>query len=154
MKSTSTTEKAGPFGRILRLLVGGLILYLIIPIYFILPSDVLIESILLFIGLAAYYILLDISITNILPNINPILGVVLANLPILLMVLIGRNAVPLSALSFLGISLILTGLRADNGCELMSIPGLVFNRHTHLGCFFFSPIDWLEKKTSGRRKTP
>ena len=38
---------------------------------------------------------------------------------------------------------------ADKGCEVMSIPGLIFNRRTHLACFFFSPIDWLEKKITG-----
>src|SRR5258707_15506290 len=153
MISNSAPEKAGWLGRISRLLLGGLILFYVGPYYFIVPSDVLMWTVLLIIALTVYYILLDVSIVNFQPNINTTLGAVLANAPIILMVLIGRNAVALSALSFLGISLVLTGLRADTGCEVMSIPGLIFNRHTHLACFFFSPIDWLEKKLARKRLT-
>src|SRR5258708_31907121 len=150
MKSISDTEKAGRLGRISRLLLGGLVLLYVGPYYFIVPSDVLMWTVLLIIALTVYYILLDVSIVNFQPNINTTLGAVLANAPIILMVLIGRNALALSALSFLGISLVLTGLRADTGCEVMSIPGLIFKRNTSLPCFFFSPIDWLEKKISAK----
>jgi hypothetical protein len=153
MKTNAITVKAGLWGRGLRLLLGALILFIVVPVYFILPADVLIAFLLLFLGLVLLYILLDILIVNYLPDINPILGAVLANLPVLLMVLLGRNAVQLSALSFLAISLVLIGLRGDPGCELMSLPGLIFKRQTRLPCFFFSPIDWLEKKFSGRGNT-
>lgn len=151
MNVTGTTEKAGLFGRILRLLFGAWVLYIVVPYYFIVPSDVVIQTLLLLLGLLIFYVLLDVAINNVFPAINPILGAILANTPILLMWLFGRNAIQLSALSFLGISLALTSLRADKGCEVMSIPGLLFNRHTHLACFFFSPIDWLEKRFTAKR---
>lgn len=151
MNATGTYQKAGPFGRLLRFLFGAWVLFIVVPYYFIVPSDVVIQTLLLLLGLLLLYVLLDLAINNLFPAINPILGAILANTPILLMWLLGRNAIQLSALSFLGISLVLTSLRADKGCEVMSIPGLLFNRHTHLACFFFSPIDWLEKRFTAKR---
>ena len=49
-------------------------------------------------------------------------------------------------LTYLGVSLVVTGLRSDAGCEVMAIPGLVWRRRTRLACIVFSPIDWLEGK--------
>lgn len=148
MNITGTIEKAGPFGRLLRFLFGAWVLFIVVPYYFIVPSDVVIQTLLLLLGLLIFYAVLDLAINNLFPAINPILGAILANTPILLMWLLGRGAIQLSALSFLGVSLLLTSLRADKGCEVMSIPGFIFNRHTHLACFFFSPVDWLEGKVA------
>ena len=146
MNSTNTVEKARPFGRILRLLFGAFILYIAVPYYFIVSTTVVIQTILVTLGLVVFYVLLDLVINRMFPTISPVAGAILANTPILLMWLLGRNAIQLGALTFLGFSLMLTALRADKGCEVMSIPGLIFNRHTHLACFFFSPVDWLEKR--------
>lgn len=150
MNSTNKIEKARPIGRLLRFLFGAFILFIAVPYYFILPTDVVIQTILVALGLVAFYILLDLIINKVFPTIHPVTGAILANTPILLMWLLGRNAIQLGALSYLGISLVLTGLRADKGCEVMSIPGLIFNRHTHLACLFFSPVDWLEKRIAGK----
>jgi len=60
--------------------------------------------------------------------------------------LFGKGGIQLGALTYPGIALIVTSLRADAGCEVMSLPGPIFNRHTHLTCLFFSPIDWFEGK--------
>ncbi|MCI0551803.1 MAG: hypothetical protein L0287_12685 [Anaerolineae bacterium] len=154
MNSTDNVERARPFGRLLRLLFGAIILFSAVPYYFIVPMDVVIQTILVVLGLVVFYILLDLVINKVFPSIHPVAGAILANTPILLMWLLGRNAIQLGALSFLGISLVLTALRADKGCEVMSIPGLIFNRHTHLACFFFSPIDWLETKFAGKSQNP
>ena len=150
MNSTDNIEKARPIGRLLRLLFGAFVLFIVVPYYFVLPSDVVIQTILVTVGLVVFYVLLDLAINEMFPTIHPGVGAILANTPILSMWLLGRNAVQLGALSFLGISLVLTSLRADKGCEVMSIPGLIFKRYTHLACFFFSPIDWLEKKRAGK----
>ena len=146
MNSTDNIEKARPIGRLLRLLFGAFVLFSAVPYYFIVPTDVVIQTILVTLGLVVFYILLDLVIHKVFPTIHPGAGAILANTPILLMWLLGRDAIQLGALTFLGISLVLTGLRGDKGCEVMSIPGLIFNRHTRLACFFFSPVDWLEKK--------
>ena len=154
MNSTDAVERARPIGRLLRLLFGAFVLFSVVPYYFSLPSDVVIQTILVVLGLVVFYVLLDLVINKAFPAIHPAAGAILANVPILLMWLLGKGAIQLGALSFLGISLVLTGLRADKGCEVMSIPGLIFNRHTQLACFFFSPIDWLEKKIAGKSQNP
>lgn len=51
---------------------------------------------------------------------------------------------------FIGVSLVLASLRADAGCEVMSIPGLLLRRKTHLACILFTPIDWVEQKLIAR----
>ncbi|MCI0555986.1 MAG: hypothetical protein L0287_34010 [Anaerolineae bacterium] len=154
MNSTDNIEKARPIGRLLRLLFGALVPFSAVPYYFIVSTDVVTQTIRVTLGLVVFYLLLDLIINKAFPAIHPVAGAILANAPILLMWLLGRNAIQLGALSFLGISLVLTGLRADKGCEVMSIPGLIFNRYTHLACLFFSPVDWLEKKYAGKSQTP
>lgn len=151
MNATGTGSRAGPFGRLLRFLFGAWVLFIVVPYYFIVPSGVVIQTLLLLLGLLIFYVVLDLAINNLFPAINPILGAILTNTPILLMWLLGRGAIQLSALSFLGVSLVLTSLRADKGCEVMSIPGLLFSRHTYLPRFFFSPVDWLEKRFAAKR---
>ena len=49
-------------------------------------------------------------------------------------------------LAFLAVSLVLAAILADAGCEVMSIPALVFGKRTHLVCLLFSPLDWVEEK--------
>ena len=57
--------------------------------------------------------------------------------------LLGHGEGVLAAVTFLGISLIVAGVRAAPGCELMAIPGLFFGKHTELACLIFSPLDRL-----------
>ena len=52
--------------------------------------------------------------------------------------ILGRGQGELAAVTFLGISLVVAGLRAAPGCEVMAIPGLLFGKHTELGCIIFS----------------
>lgn len=146
MNTNSNIEKTRPIGRLLRLCLGILAFIVVIPYYFIVSVDVIFQSLLVMLAIIGFYILLDIVVNQYFQNINPILGAILANVPIILLWVLGRGAIQLGALTFLGISLIVTALRADTGCEVMSIPGLIFKRHTHLACVFFSPIDWIEKK--------
>lgn len=62
-----------------------------------------------------------------------------------------RGVGDLAAVTFLGISLVVAGVRAAPGCELMAIPGLLFGKHTELACPIFSPLDWLERKLRSKR---
>jgi hypothetical protein len=63
----------------------------------------------------------------------------ISRLPIL-----GGGKGQLAAVTFLGISLVIAGMRALPGCELMAIPGLFFLVETHVACPIFSPFDKLE----------
>ena len=65
--------------------------------------------------------------------------------------ILGRGQGELAAVTFLGISLVVAGLRAAPGCEVMAIPGLLFGKHTELACLIFSPLDRLERKLRSER---
>jgi hypothetical protein len=47
--------------------------------------------------------------------------------------------------------LVVAGVRAAPGCEVMAIPNLLFRKHTELACLFFSPLDNLERKLRNKR---
>jgi hypothetical protein len=63
----------------------------------------------------------------------------------------GHGKGELAAVTFLGISLVVAGVRAVPGCELMAIPGVFFRKHTELACLIFSPLDRLERKLRSKR---
>jgi hypothetical protein len=58
----------------------------------------------------------------------------------------GHGAGQLAAVTFLGISLVVAGVRAVPGCELMAIPGIFFRKDAELACLVFSPLDNIERR--------
>jgi hypothetical protein len=100
-------------------------------------------------GLTALYALAHMAIVKYLPGINPWLGAVVAVTPVILVYLLGGPLGRVASVAFIGISLVVQGVRGDGGCEVMSIPGVLFGRRTHLVCIAFSPIDWLEERLAG-----
>ncbi|MGH6949044.1 MAG: hypothetical protein ACREDZ_17080, partial [Kiloniellales bacterium] len=79
------------------------------------------------------------------PNLNKYLGALVACIPAVAVYALGDQE-RMAVLTYFAASFLLAGVRADPGCEVMSIPGFVFGRHTHLACLCLSPIDWLEEK--------
>jgi len=148
MTTISNIERTKPVGRVLRFLFGAFLL-IVVAYYFFIAPRIIVSTILVIFELAIFFILADIVINKFFPSINPIFGSLLVNTPILIMWFFGYGGVQLGALAYIGIALLIISLRADPGCEVMSIPGLIFKRHTHLTCFIFSPIDWVEKKMTG-----
>jgi hypothetical protein len=67
--------------------------------------------------------------------------------------ILGRGRGQLAAVAFLGFSLIVAGVRAAPGCEVMAIPGLLFGKHTEVACLIFSPLDSVERKLRSKRET-
>jgi hypothetical protein len=60
--------------------------------------------------------------------------------------IIGQGRGQLAAVTFLGISLVVAGVRALPGCEVMAIPAVLFRKDVEVSCFIFSPLDALERK--------
>lgn len=147
-------RRAPPVGRVLRILLGLALMVYVTPVYFQVPVRVGVGSVLLMLGLIGVYSLIHIVVSRRLVPFGPGLGAVVAlgllvalyvagasGLPIL-----GRGKGQLAAVTFLGISLVVAGVRATPGCEVMAIPGLLFGKHTELACVIFSPLDKLERK--------
>ena len=150
---------APPVGRVLRILLGLALMVYVTPVYFQVPARVSVEVLLVMLGLIGVYSLIHIVISRRISAFGPRLGAVAAwgllAAPCLASApgspILGRGVGELAAVTFLGISLVVAGVRAAPGCELMAIPGLLFRKHTELACLIFSPLDWLERKWRSKR---
>ena len=65
-------------------------------------------------------------------------------------VVFGQGEGGTAAITYVGVSLLIDALRADSGCEVMALPGLIFGNRTHLACIVFSPVDALESREGVR----
>jgi hypothetical protein len=150
---------APPVGRTLRILVGLALIVYVTPVYFQVPAGVSVEVLLLMLGLTGVYSLIHIVISRRIIAFGPRLGaVVMPGLLVALCIasvpgspILRRGVGDLAAVTFLGISLVVAGVRAAPGCELMAIPGVLFGKHTELACLIFSPLDRLERKLRSKR---
>ena len=147
-------RQAPPAGRALRFLLGLALVVYVAPVYFRVPVRVAVGSLLLMLGLIGVYSLIHIVLSRRIIAGASWLGAIVANgLLVAVYVagafgspIVGRGKGQLAAVTFLGISLIVAGVRAAPGCEVMAIPGLLFGKHTELACLIFSPLDRLERK--------
>jgi hypothetical protein len=154
--SPEQQRKAPPIGRVLRVLFGLVLLAYVVPVYFRVPLRVVVGSLVLMLGFIAVYSLIFTS----LRLIGSALGSILMHGLIIALYIAGSSRLPilgggkgqLAAVTFLGISLVIAGMRALPGCELAAIPALFFRVETDVACPIFSPFDKLERKlrrTSG-----
>lgn len=154
------TRQVPPVGRAVRILLGLALMIYVTPVYFRIPVSLAAGAWLLVLGLIAVYSLIHIVVSRRIVVFGLCLGAVVAlgllvalyvagasRLPIL-----GRGKGQLAAVTFLGVSLVVAGVRAAPGCELMAIPGLLFGKHTELACLIFSPLDRLERKLRSKRR--
>jgi len=147
MAANSSSVKALPLGRIFRFLLGAFFVTEVWPVY----QSVTVEGAVIraawAIGLLIFYLFLHIVISKFTPRINRITGAILAFAPFLAVFFFGYGGpAATGALTFLAVTLIVAAIRADAGCEVMSIPAVLYGKHTHLPCLLFSPIDWVERK--------
>ncbi len=130
------------------------------PVYFRVPVRVAAGSLLLMLGLIGVYSLIHIVVSRRIIAFGPCLGAAVAAGLLVTLYVAGASGLPilghgkgqLAAATFLGLSLVVAGLRAAPGCEVMAIPGLLFGKHTELACLIFSPLDRLERKLRSKRR--
>ena len=142
----SSNMKALPVGRILRFLLGVFLAVTVWPFFQNAPSNRILSAVLVVVALTVFYAVVHWVVSSYLTKLNRWLGAFLAILPVFVVFLLGGGLGQVGALSFLAASLLLAAARADAGCEVMSIPSLVFGQRTHLMCPLFSPLDWVEEK--------
>jgi len=154
MESAQQARQALPVGRALRILLGLALMVYVAPVYFQVPARVSVGSLLLIVGLIGIYSVLHMAVSQRIVPSGSGLAAIVANGLLVVLYFIGATGLPivgggkgaLAAVTFLGISLVVAGVRAAPGCEVMAIPGLLFGKHTDLGCLIFSPLDRLERK--------
>ena len=119
-------DKAPPVGRVLRIL---LMIY-VVPVYFQVPARVAVASLLLMLGLIGVCSLIHIVVSRQIVRSGPLPGAVLGLGLLVALYVAGGSALPilgrrkgqLAAVTFLGTSLVIAGVRGVPGCELMAIP--------------------------------
>jgi hypothetical protein len=149
-------RRAGPVGRITRLVAGGFLVIVVTPSLARASVPLLLSVLAIFIALAAFYAIVHLLVSGMFRNLNKWLGAGVANAPVILVfvlgapegLILGSGEGQLAAAAYVGVALLIAAIQADPGCEVMSVPGLLFGRQTHLACIAFSPIDGLEKKLS------
>ena len=147
-------RQAPPVGRVLRVLLGLVPMVYVLPVYFKVPARVAVASLLLTLGLIGIYTLIHIVVSRRIVRFGPCSGAVVGLGVLVALYVAGSSSLPiighgkgqLAAATFLGISLVIAGVRAVPGCELMAIPGALFGNDTELACLIFSPLDSLERK--------
>jgi len=152
-------RKAPPVGRVLRILLGLVLIAYVAPVYFQVPVRVAMGSLLLVIGLIGVYSLIHIVVSRRIVAFGPFLGAIVANGLLVALYVAGASRLPilghgkgqLAAVTFFGVSLVVAGVRAAPGCEVMAIPSLLFGKHTELACLIFSPLDRFERKLRSKR---
>jgi len=152
-------RQAPPVGRVLRILLGIVLMVYVTPVHFQVPVRVAMGSLLLVLGLIGVYSLIHIVVSRRIVAFGSCLGAVVANGLLIALYVAGGSGLPifgqgkgqLAAVTFFGVSLVVAGVRAPAGCELMAIPGVLFGKHTELACLIFSPLDRLERKLRSKR---
>jgi hypothetical protein len=151
------SRKAPPLGRALRILIGLALIAYVTPVFFRVPLRFTVEVFLLLLGLIALFSLLHVASQRIVA-FGSSSAVVATGLLVALYVagthgslIFGHGEGALAVITFLGISLVIAGVRAAPGCEVMAIPNLLFRKHIELACLIFSPLDNLERKLRNKR---
>lgn len=158
-QNLSNTNPANLAGRLLRFLLGALLLASVLPVYARVSLGFTSMTALVVLGLVAVFTLLHMGVSRYGAALNRWVGAVLAVALLVAVyilgspdgILFGRGEGQLAALTFLSMSLLLAAIRADSGCEVMSIPGALLGQRSHLVCLVFSPIDWLERTLRANR---
>lgn len=140
--------RAMPFSRILRLVLGSLMMALITPV---LVSTSWVSRgrvAAVFVGLVVFYTIVHWVVARYLGWLHPWVGAAIAAAPTFAVFLQG-GVYEVGAIAFIGLSLVVIAVIGHPGCEVLVFPALILGRRTHLACLLFSPLDWMEDKIVG-----
>ncbi len=134
-------------GRALRILLGLTLIVYVMPTYSRVPLRIVVGTLVIMLGLTGIYSLIHIVVSRRIVTFGSCLGIVVASGLLIGVYVAGGSGAPilgrgkgeLAAVSFLGVSLVVAGVRAAPGCELMAIPGVLFGKHSELACIIFPP---------------
>lgn len=152
--NTQAKDRAMLLGRALRLLLGLVFLAAVIPAYARVDALLVLRTAILVLGLLAAYELVHVVVSRSRLEMPSWLGATVALVPVVAVylaggpggLLLGRGEGRLASVTFLALSLVVAAARGDPGCEVMSIPAVLFGAHSRLPCIVFSPIDRVERR--------
>jgi hypothetical protein len=149
----SDGRTAGPVGRVLRLLMGTALTIHAAQHMISGGTTLNLQAAGMVLGLLLFYTMVHLAISRLAPSINAWLGAVIAIAPAILVFALVDSSLRFSLVAFIGVSLVVTAVRSDGGCEVMTLPGILMGKRTHLVCIVFSPLDWIEDKITGSIST-
>ncbi len=149
----SEGRTAKPVGRVLRLLMGTALTIRAAQQMISGDTTLNLQAAGIVLGLLLLYTVIHLAISRFVPSINAWLGAVIALVPAILVFALVDPSLRFSLVLFIGVSLIVTAVRADGGCEVMTLPGMLLGKRTHLVCIVFSPLDWIEDRLTGDTST-
>jgi hypothetical protein len=138
----------------LRLVFGVCMMIVALPVWFVAGWGYNLRTLGIIAALLLFYTLVHFVVSHYLAGLNRWIGAILAVTPVFLVWYYGQGGGPLfgqgeggtAAITYIGVSLLIDALRADSGCEVMALPGLIFGNRTHLACIVFSPVDAMENR--------
>ncbi len=145
----SDGRTAKPVGRVLRLLMGTALTIRAAQQMISGDTTLNLQAAGIVLGLLLLYTVVHLAIYRFVPSINAWLGAVIALAPAILIFALVDPSLRFSLVLFIGVSLVVTAIRADGGCEVMTLPGMLMGKRTHLVCIVFSPLDWIEDRLTG-----
>ncbi len=140
---------AKPVGRVLRLLMGTALTIHATQHMISGGTTLSLQAVGIGLGLLLFYTMVHLAISRFVPSINAWLGAVIALAPAILVFALVDPSLRFAVVLFIGVSLVATAIRADGGCEVIMLPGMLMGKRTHLVCIVFSPLDWIEDKITG-----
>jgi hypothetical protein len=139
-------------GRTLRLALGIVLVWMTYAVVRTEDAAFNLRVLAVVLALTAFYAVMHFMISKYVSRLNRWLGALLAVVPVILVFVFGGPVGRVASVAYIGVSLLVQGIRSDGGCEVMSIPAIIFGRRTHLVCILFSPIDWVEGRLTRRRE--
>lgn len=143
-------------GRAIRLIVAICLVIIDVPVLLSAGREYNLRTLGLVVALTLFYMLMHYVVSRTLQDLNRWSGAILAFTPVFLVWFFGQGGGPLfgsgeggtAAITYIALSLLIDVVRADSGCEVMAIPGLILGNRTHLACIAFCPIDAMEETRS------
>ncbi len=149
---------APPVGRALRILIGLLLMANVAPLYARVGARFIVLTMIIGVALVVVYSVALLVLSRLARPLPPWLSAVAAAAIVVVVYLVGapggllfgQGEGELAAVTFLGVSLLIAGVRSDPGCEVMAISRILIRRDAPVGCLLFSPIDHLERRLRRR----
>jgi len=140
---------AGILGRTLRLMLGLLLGWITFTVLRMEQRPFHLRALAVLSSVTLFYLVALLALNRYGAGLNRWKGSLLALAPFLLLFAFGGSEVRVACVAYGGVSMLLQTLRADAGCEVLSIPTALLRRRTRFAGILFAPIDLVEKHLTG-----
>ncbi len=140
---------AGIIGRTLRLMLGLLLGWITFTVLWMEHRPFHLRALAALGAVTLFYVLALLALNRYGAGLNRWSGSLLALAPFILLFAFGQAEVRVACAAYGGLSLLLQTLRADDGCEVLSIPTALLRRRTRFAGILFAPIDLVERHLTG-----